>query len=113
MRVAVLAALLAAPLPAIAQGQPPPLRFHVVNAGNEPITAVHASPVTDSHWGDNLIGRVHIPPGSGLAISTRERDTCLFDLRIVWASGRNEDRRRENFCGSSRVFRVDGAAAQR
>ena len=107
-------ALFALLLPAAAfgQGQPPPLRFHIANAGQQAIIAVHASPITDTNWGLNLIGRIHIPPGSNIAVSSRERDTCLFDLRIVWADGREEVRRRENFCGTSRVYRWDGSTAQ-
>ena len=45
-------------------------------------------------------------------LRSRERDTCLFDLRIVWADGREEERRRENFCGENRVYRTDGSTAQ-
>lgn len=108
----LLAALLLAPQ-AFAQGQPPPLRFHIANMGTDAIIEVRASRVSDSSWGSNLIGRVLIPPGSTLAISTRERDTCLFDIRIVWSDGRADERRNENLCGTSRVYRVDGSAARR
>jgi len=121
MRRAVFALAVAFAMPAFGQpntpapapGQQVPARFHVVNAGREPIVAVSASPVTDTSWGPNLIGRVYIPPGSSLAITPRERNTCLFDLRISWADGRHEERRRENFCGASRTYRVDGSTAQR
>lgn len=111
MRRLVFALALLAPLAAAAQ-QPPPLRFTVINVGREPIVGVHASPVTDTNWGSNLLGRIHIPPGSTIAVSPRERDTCLFDLRIVWNDGREEERRRENFCGQNRVYRTDASAAQ-
>ncbi len=113
MRLAALALLTALlPAPALGQSQPPPLRFHIGNGGQQAIIAVHASPIADTNWGLNLIGRIHIPPGSSIAVSVRERDTCLFDLRIVWADGRGEERRRENFCGQSRVYRWDGSTAQ-
>lgn len=91
---------------AVAQGS---LRFTVVNAGREPIVSVQASPVTDQGWGANLIGRVQIPAGSALAVTPRERNTCLFDLRVTWADGRQVERRRENFCGTSRIYRLDEA----
>lgn len=83
-------------------------RFLVFNTGQSPIVSVQASPVTDQNWGTNLIGRVNIPTGSALAITPRDRGTCLFDMRVVWADGRQVERRRENFCGLSRVFRLDG-----
>jgi len=109
----LLAAAVLMLLPGIALAQnPPPGRFLVVNAGSQMITLVQASPVTDSNWGENLIGRIYIPPGATLAVSPRERDTCLFDLRITWADGRRDERRRENFCGQNRIFRVDGSTAR-
>lgn len=112
MRRALVAAILALP-PGLALAQnPPPGRFLVVNAGQQTITGVQASPVTDSNWGENLIGRVYIPAGATLAVTPRERDTCLFDLRITWADGRRDERRRENFCGQNRTFRVDGSTAR-
>ena len=58
---------------------------------------------------------VPLSPVSGwefLRVFEEPRDTCLFDLRIVWADGRAEERRRENFCGSSRTYRMDGSTAQ-
>lgn len=115
-RLPLLLALAAAPAWAQAPAPPPaapavpqsPVRFLVFNTGREPIVSVQASPVTDQNWGVNLIGRVQIPPGSALAITPRERTTCLFDLRVTWADGRQVERRQENFCGMSRVYRLDG-----
>lgn len=112
MRRLLLACALLSPGAAFAQQQQAPSRFFVVNAGQLVITSVQASPVTDSNWGTNLLGRVQIPPGSTIAVSTRERNTCQFDLRITWSDGRHDERRRENFCGQSRVFRVDGSTAR-
>lgn len=99
----------AAPAPPAPALQQSPVRFVVFNTGREAIVSVQASPVTDRDWGQNLIGRVHIPPGAALAIMPRDRSTCLFDMRVTWADGRQIERRRENFCGVSRVYRLDGA----
>jgi len=78
----------------------------LLNQGPDTVVSVQCAPSTEQRWGANMIGRVQLPAGNSLHITPRERTTCRFDLRIVWAGGHEEERRGEDLCQPNRVYRV-------
>jgi hypothetical protein len=71
--------------------------FNLVNQGGSNITAVHVSPVQEDSWGQNRLGNQLLTPGRHLAVRLRSGE-CENDIRIVWADGRSEERRRIDTC---------------
>ncbi|MGG5888474.1 hypothetical protein ACLF3G_15170 [Falsiroseomonas sp. HC035] len=89
----------AAPTPGTTQGpggsENP--SFNLVNHGALNITAVHVSPVEMDSWGSNRLGEQRLAPGQHLRVRLRSGE-CENDIRIVWADGRSEERRRIDTC---------------
>jgi hypothetical protein len=71
--------------------------FNLVNHGALNITAVHVSPAEIDSWGQNRLGQQLLTPGRHLMVRLR-RGECENDIRIVWADGRPEERRRVDTC---------------
>ncbi|MGK7866510.1 hypothetical protein [Falsiroseomonas sp. E2-1-a20] len=89
------AAANAAPQPGSAGTENP--SFNLVNHGALNITAVHVSPVEMDSWGNNRLGDQLLTPGRHLRVRLRSGE-CENDIRIVWADGRSEERRRIDTC---------------
>jgi hypothetical protein len=94
----------AAPPPAASQPrpQPPPQAaaanpsFNLVNHGRQPLREVYVSSVREANWGDQRLPQP-IQPGAWLAVRLPSGD-CVNDVRVVWADGRNEERRQVDTC---------------
>lgn len=96
----VLAVLLTAP-PALAQsdsGAPNP-SFTLANRGNQPISELYATATGVSNWGPDRMGRFSLPPGMTMPIRLPADGSCVYDIRVVYADGSPEERRRLNTCG--------------
>lgn len=79
---------------AVAQGNP---SFALVNDGSRAIRELYASPTSSNDWGEDRLGRDTVPPGGRATIRLPE-GACAYDLRVVWANGRAEERRDINLC---------------
>ncbi|WP_245906252.1 hypothetical protein [Teichococcus aestuarii] len=79
---------------AVAQGNP---SFALVNDGSRAIRELYASPTSSNDWGEDRLGRDTVPPGGRMTIRLPE-GACAYDLRVVWANGRAEERRGLNLC---------------
>lgn len=96
--------LLAAP--ALAQQDPRPRPFMLLNQGPATILAVELSAAGQQRYGASLIGRVELPPGNALHITPPSGSGCLSDLRIRWSNGRSQDLPGEDLCQAQRVLRL-------
>jgi hypothetical protein len=92
--LALLAGLAARP----AQAQDP--SFYVANRSGTTINEVYVSSANDSGWGQDLLGSNVLSSGSRLAVRPRG---CVNDIRVVYANGRAEERRRVNTCNLNEV----------
>ena len=92
--------------PALAQQDPRPRPFMLMNLGPAGIVAVEISPAGEGQYGPSLIGRVELPPGNALHLTPPSRSPCVNDLRIRWSDGRAEQRAREDLCQAQRVLRL-------
>ncbi len=98
-----------APGPAVAQPAPvrpvPPVAaaprgnpsFWIVNASRRTMRELYASPSSQQTWGPDRFGTGVLGGGDRFAVRLPEGE-CIYDVRVVWADGRPEDRRRVNLC---------------
>ena len=106
--IAVLALLAAAP--AAAQPQPN-ASFYLINKSPVAITRVFATPVGMPNWGQDRLANASIPPGGNFPIRLPADGNCVYDIRVIYASGRNEERRGLNTCELDNVSFPAGRAA--
>lgn len=78
----------------VAQGNP---SFTLVNDGSRAIRELYASPTSHNDWAEDRLGRDTVAPGSRAMIRL-PGGACVYDLRVVWANGRAEERRDVNLC---------------
>lgn len=84
----------------------------IANEGREAIYYVHITHVDDTSWGRDLLGRDVIMVGDSLMVEPRRHQGyCRFDVKIVYASGREVIRENVNLCEAYRI-EVDGRRAQ-
>lgn len=93
--IAVLAA--SGPAPAVAQGAPNP-SFHLVNQSQETINEVYATPKGRPNWGRDRLGDRSLPPGQSFPVRLPADGSCAYDIRVIYASGKAEERRDFNTC---------------
>jgi hypothetical protein len=107
-------AVLAILLPAVAAHaqRPPPAgqttSFTLVNRTTSVIHELFATPSGLGNWGQNrLDGRngnpASIAPGGSYAVRRRADNVCNFDLRVVFADGKSEERKGVNVCATEQV----------
>ncbi|WBV42477.1 hypothetical protein [Pseudoroseomonas cervicalis] len=81
------------------QGDP---SFELVNQGRAAIRELYASPATDDNWGQDRLGQDVVEAGDRMFIRLPE-GPCSYDIRVVWANGRAEERREVNLCTTSEL----------
>lgn len=81
--------------------------FYLVNRSAVAINRVYATPTGTPNWGsDRLDGA--IPPGRNAPIRLPADGNCTYDLRIVYAGGRSEEKRGLDLCKADNVSFPDG-----
>ena len=95
--LALVAPLLAA-WPALAQNGAPNPSFTLANRGNQPIMELYATAAGVANWGPDRMARFSLPPGMTIPIRLPADGSCLYDIRVVYADGSPEERRRLNTC---------------
>jgi hypothetical protein len=106
--LAAMLALLAGLATPPAAAQDP--SFYVENRSGNQINEVYVSSANDSGWGRDLLGSNVLASGTRLAVRPRQ---CVNDIRVVYANGRAEERRRVNTCNINAVVFGSGGAAAR
>jgi len=77
--------------------------FYLVNRSFQPISEVYASPAAASGWGRDRLGDTPVAPGGNAPVRLLADGSCVFDLRVVYADGRVEERRGVNTCNVDNV----------
>ncbi len=85
-------------LPGLGRAAAPNPSFYLVNRSLQPISEVYASPATASGWGRDRLGDTPVPPGGYAPVRLPADGSCMFDLRVVYADGRAEERQGVNTC---------------
>ncbi|WP_458095127.1 Tat pathway signal protein [Roseomonas sp. WA12] len=93
--LALLASLAASP--AVAQN-----RFWLVNNAGDTIQNANVSPSRLSEWGPDILGNGVLPSGNRVFVTPSFGD-CVLDVRVRYASGREETRMALNACNISTI----------
>ncbi len=80
--------------------------FNVVNRTQQIIRELYVSPATRNDWGPDILGREVLQAGTHFEVRLPE-GPCLYDVRIVYQNGRNEDRRGVNTCDIANIVFPD------
>ena len=91
------AATLALAVPAFAQSPSNNPDFRVNNRGQQAINEIYVSSSADSNWGQDRLGVNTLPPGQSFMV-VLPAGQCMNDVRVIWADGRNQERRQVNTC---------------
>lgn len=97
MRVVVLVVALGWSGAALAQQGSNP-SFNLMNRSAQAIVEVYATPVGMGRWGPDRLTRYLVAPGQVFPLRLPGNGACLYDLRVVYADGHPEERRRVNTC---------------
>ena len=104
-----IAALLLAAGPALADETPNP-SFYLLNRSPTAINRVYATPAGMPNWGsDRLAGRA-VAPGQNAPIRLPADGSCVYDIRVVYANGRSDERRGLNTCEIDDISFPQGSA---
>ncbi|WP_342151262.1 hypothetical protein [Methylorubrum sp. SB2] len=99
--LSLLAATLMAPLPALAQGKQD---FTIVNRTGYQIDEVYVGPVSQRHWGEDVMGKDAIGDGESANITFNGGSkACKWDIKVVYNDGDESEFREVNLCNVSTV----------
>ncbi len=77
--------------------------FRLVNQASQPVTELFATPAGDARWGQNRLD-TPLPPRAGRVIAiAKQPNTCLYDLRVVFADHSARERHRTDLCRVSEL----------
>ena len=78
------------------------ISLRLVNRGAGEVNEVYATPPGDPNWGTDRLGQDVLPTGRH-AIIRLPQGQCVNDIRVVFADGRAEERRRVDTCALSEM----------
>ena len=77
--------------------------FRLLNHAAQPVTELFATPAGDGRWGQNRLDSP-LPPQAKRDISIQKQpNTCLYDLRVVFADHTARERHRTDLCRISEL----------
>jgi S1-C subfamily serine protease len=76
---------------------------YVANRYTSPITRLFASPVTDDSWGQERLSGATIRPGTRGELRPERGRGCMWDIRVIYQNGREEEKRRVELCSIAEV----------
>lgn len=94
-----------------AADEPPNPSFYVVNRGVSAITRIYTSPSGMPNWGSNQLPGAAVAVGQNTPIRLAADGICMYDIRIVYASGASDERRDVNTCEVDNIIFPRGATA--
>jgi hypothetical protein len=97
--VVAIAAVTATPALAFA-----PQDFTVTNSTGHVIVTLNVSPNDDNRWGPDILGREILPSGQQAEVTfDRNEDQCVWDIRVTYDDGTENDLRDVNLCETTDV----------
>jgi hypothetical protein len=83
-----------------ALAQSPEISFNIRNISSEAINQIFVASTNQSSWGADNLGAHVLNPGASITIKAR---SCMNDIRVVFKSGREIERRQVNICVNSEM----------
>lgn len=101
LSLSLLAVTTLAPLPVLAQGKQD---FTLVNRTGYQIDEVYVGPVSQRHWGEDVMGKDAIADGDSADITFNGGSkACKWDIKVVYNDGDESEFREVNLCNVSKV----------
>ena len=89
-------------MPAFAQQPSNNPDFRLNNRGQQAINELYVSSSADANWGQDRLGVNILPPNQSFSV-VLPAGQCMNDIRVIWADGRNQERRQVNTCNLTDV----------
>lgn len=74
----------------------------IENRGNQALNFLYVAPITEGEWGDDRLGSETISPNQSFRFRPERAEGCTFDIRAVFADGRQQLRLGVNLCRDPR-----------
>lgn len=68
------------------------------NQASEAILEIYVSPVSSDNWGNDLLGDNVLAKGRSFTAKPPANQGCRYDVLVKYESGKQEERRDQNFC---------------
>jgi hypothetical protein len=102
MTTTLLTLTLFAPGWALAQPSANP-SFVLDNQGAVAVKELYATPAGQTNWGRDRLDGKGLAKAAKVSVHLVADGNCVFDLKVVFADGRSEERRRQNTCQSKLI----------
>lgn len=76
------------------------VKFKFKNSTSTAVTEFYLSLPSTDEWEENLVS-APIQPGESVSSSISQTDTCVYDVKTVFADGTTTEDRGWNFCDDS------------
>ncbi len=102
LTLAIASPLAAQPKPAVPPGAQNS-SFNLVNRSSQAIRELFVTSAGNANWGQNRLdgksaGAVSIAAGGSFAVRRRVDTNCIFDIKVIYADGKPEERKGVNTC---------------
>lgn len=78
--------------------------FTIHNNTGHVITTLNVSPTSSNQWGPDILGRDVLASGESAEVSfDRDEDHCIWDIRVTYDDGTENDERGINLCETTDV----------
>jgi hypothetical protein len=78
--------------------------FTITNSTGHVIVTLNVSPSNSSRWGPDILGREVLADGEQAEVSfDRDEDQCVWDIRVTYDDGTENDERGINLCQTTEV----------
>ena len=85
--------------------------FALINGGRQAIQELYATPAGVDRWGRDRLADKYLAPGQSFPVRLPADGNCVYDIRVVYADGRPEEKRRVNTCTLDNVSFPGGRPA--
>jgi S1-C subfamily serine protease len=75
----------------------------IVNRSRVQIDVINISPVVDTNWGQDYLGRGVLPPGRQQRFRIEDPQGCAYDIRAVYQDRREEEFRNVDICRNRQI----------
>jgi len=78
--------------------------FTINNRTGHVIVTLNVSPTSSNQWGPDILGREVLADGESAEVSfDRDEDHCIWDIRVTYDDGTENDERGINLCETTDV----------
>jgi S1-C subfamily serine protease len=75
----------------------------IVNRSRTRIDIINISPVTDTNWGRDWLGRGTLAAGRSMRFEIQDAQSCAYDIRVIYQDRRAEELRNIDICERNQI----------